>query len=186
VLTAAPGTTGDAVAGKSPCRTTTTVASTTTSAAATTTSPTTTPVDDDRGGHHHDGSRAHHQTAAATTTTTAAGGIWRPEMSTPWHWMIDHRLNLNDPKDMGLTDPAGNPLPGPAPLVYDIDWEMNPASVVSSLHAMGKKVICYVDVGVYEDYRGDAWKFPPAVIGSTDVGWDGSWWLTAAPMQPII
>jgi hypothetical protein len=121
--------------------------------------------------------------------------------------MIDHSLDLNNPKDMGLTDPNGVTLTNAVPQVYDIDGFMNgydpncnikdkngvcctapsesssciassnQVDVVKQLHAMGKKVICYVDLGVYEDYRPDAYKFPPEVIGSPDTGWQGSYWL---------
>jgi len=92
-------------------------------------------------------------------------------------WEIDHALDLNNAKDMGLTDPSGNTLNFLAPAVYDIDEEYNSASTVAALHAQGKTVICYVDVGVYENYRPDASSFPASVIGSKDAGWNGSFWL---------
>ena len=59
--------------------------------------------------------------------------------------------------------------------------------------AHGKQVIaiCYIDVGVYEGYRGDTHRFAKAqrklrartgnpharLWGNKDVGWDDSWWL---------
>ena len=63
--------------------------------------------------------------------------------------------------------------------VYDIDGEQTAAQTVAQLHARGPnvKVICYFDAGVYEDYRSDAGRFPPAVIGKPDTGWNGSYWL---------
>jgi len=109
--------------------------------------------------------------------------------------MIDHALDVNNPKDMGLVDPSGNALGSPPPEVYDIDGFFNGKDpncnvkdkngvcvqgendAVATLHAMGKKVICYIDVGVYENYRPDAYKFPQEVIGNTDAGWNGSYWL---------
>lgn len=93
--------------------------------------------------------------------------------------MIGHALDLNNPKDMGLVAPDGSALPSTIapPDVYDIDWEFNPASTVAALHRLGKKVICYVDVGVWEDYRGDANRFPKSVIGAKDHHWEGSFWL---------
>jgi uncharacterized protein (TIGR01370 family) len=56
--------------------------------------------------------------------------------------------------------------------VFDIDWEEDAASV-QSLHAAGKKVICYVSVGSWEDWRPDAADFPAAVIGKDYPGWPG-------------
>jgi len=111
--------------------------------------------------------------------------------------MIDHELDINSPKDMGLVEPNGNPISFPEPEMYDIDgflngydpnrnvvdengrynWNDPNNDVVAQLHTMGKKVICYLDVGVYEDYRPDAYKFPSAIIGNPDAGWTGSYWL---------
>jgi hypothetical protein len=56
--------------------------------------------------------------------------------------------------------------------VFDIDWEEG-ASVVSQLHQAGKKVICYVSVGSWEDWRPDASSFPAAVLGNDYPGWPG-------------
>ena len=112
-----------------------------------------------------------------------------------FQWMIDHALDVNNAKDMGLVSPSGVPLTSPPPDVYDIDGFYNGQDpncnvkdqagrcvqgendAVRELHARGKKVICYIDVGVYEDYRPDAYKFPREVIGKADSGWNGSYWL---------
>jgi hypothetical protein len=65
----------------------------------------------------------------------------------------------------------------PAPDVYDIDGELNSKATVDALHARGKKVVCYMDAGVYETYRSDASKFPAGIWGNADAGWAGSYWL---------
>ncbi len=134
---------------------------------------------------------------SGTPTVVPTPGVWRPAPNTPWHWMIDHALDTNNPKDMGLVDPRGNVLTFTAPLAYDIDgffngydpdrnvvdkdgrytWNDPNDDAVAKLHALGKKVICYIDVGAYETYRPDAYKFPAAVIGKANPDWDGSYWL---------
>ncbi len=140
----------------------------------------------------------HSSTSTPTLTphpTIGPGDVWQPALNTSWHWLIDHAIDLTNAKDMGLVDPNGNPLSAPAPVVYDIDGFYNGQDpycnikdkngvcfqgqndAVAQLHSMGKKVICYIDVGVYEAYRPDAYKFPASVIGSPDVGWNDSWWL---------
>lgn len=124
-----------------------------------------------------------------------ASTLWIPPVQLSWQWMIDHPLDVTNPKDMGLVDPNGNTLSYPAPQMYDIDGFINGIdpncnikqangactpnvnNSVSQLHAMGKKVVCYIDTGVYESYRPDAYKFPQSVIGSVDKGWNGSFWL---------
>jgi hypothetical protein len=123
----------------------------------------------------------------------SAPTIWKPPLEVDWQWMIDHALDINDATDMGRVSMTGTTLPEPQ--VYDIDGFFNghdpncnikdkngycvdgENDVVNQLHAKGKKVICYIDAGVYEDYRPDAYKFPPEVIGSTDPPWNESYWL---------
>jgi hypothetical protein len=100
------------------------------------------------------------------------------------HWNLGGAINVNNPKHVGERDFAGNVLPRPP--VIDIDGELNPKSTVDVLHSRGQKVICYIDAGVYEDYRSDAWKFPPEVIGAKDGNWDGSWWLDIRRLDVLL
>jgi hypothetical protein len=60
--------------------------------------------------------------------------------------------------------------------VYDIDGFEDSAAVVRTLHAAGRKVICYVNVGAYESFRPDTKDFPSSVLGKGN-GWDGERWL---------
>ncbi|HEX8967049.1 MAG TPA: endo alpha-1,4 polygalactosaminidase, partial [Chloroflexota bacterium] len=133
--------------------------------------------------------------AATSTPTANTSTLWAPALVTPWQWEIDHPIDVTNPKDMGLTDPNGNLLNFPTPVVYDIDGFDNGQdpncnvvtsagacaqgqnNAVQQLHAMGFKVVCYIDTGVYETYRPDAYKFPTSVIGNADSGWNGSYWL---------
>ena len=59
---------------------------------------------------------------------------------------------------------------------YDIDGFDNSAGEVSTLHAQGKHVICYIDVGTAENWRADNSSFPASVLGSSN-GWPGERWL---------
>ncbi|WP_109506298.1 endo alpha-1,4 polygalactosaminidase [Nocardioides speluncae] len=107
-------------------------------------------------------------------------GWWRPSAARPLtlHWVLGDRLDVHDPRSMGLRDHRGRKLP--APDVYDIDGELNPKSTVDLLHRRGKKAICYFDAGAYETYRRDAWKFrriEPRIWGKPDLGWNDSYWL---------
>ncbi|GAB3356266.1 endo alpha-1,4 polygalactosaminidase [Lysobacter tyrosinilyticus] len=117
---------------------------------------------------------------------------WQPTADKPlsFHWLLSTPLDLNDPVKMGLRDFSGRTLPEPD--VYDIDGEINPKSTVDALHARGKKVICYIDAGVYETYRSDAWKFQqitPQIWGKPDAGWEGHYWLDirrVAELEPVM
>ncbi|MFC8510815.1 endo alpha-1,4 polygalactosaminidase [Streptomyces sp. NPDC057411] len=85
--------------------------------------------------------------------------VWHPRPGTPWQWQLSGRL-----------DPSVD-----AP-VYDIDAFDHPASAVADLHRRGRKVICYVSTGAWEDFRPDAAKFPKALLGKGN-GWQGERWL---------
>jgi hypothetical protein len=106
------------------------------------------------------------------------------------HWMLDGPLNLSDPVQAGLLDLSGNPLPEPD--VFDIDGQLNSAATVTALHNKGKKVICYIEAGVYETYRHDAARFQalkPQIWGNADQGWENSYWLDirrVAELKPIM
>jgi hypothetical protein len=92
----------------------------------------------------------------ATTDGSNASSWWTPPVGTTWQWQIGG----------GTFDTTI------AAQAFDIDWEQN-ATAVQSLHAAGKKVICYVSVGSWEDWRSDAADFPAAVIGKDYPGWPG-------------
>ena len=61
--------------------------------------------------------------------------------------------------------------------IYDLDLFDTDPALIQSLHAEGKKVICYISVGSWEDWRPDASDFPSEVIGNDYEGWDGENWL---------
>jgi hypothetical protein len=98
--------------------------------------------------------------AAGDAAAGAAGsGHWQPGAGLRWQWQ--------------LSEPVGSVLDVK---VYDIDWESD-ASVVATLHAQGIRVICYVSVGSWEDFRPDAGDFPDSVIGNDYDGWPGEKYL---------
>ncbi|MER7665733.1 MULTISPECIES: endo alpha-1,4 polygalactosaminidase [unclassified Streptomyces] len=88
-----------------------------------------------------------------------SGGHWRPEPGLAWQWQLSGRL-----------DPAVD-VP-----VYDIDGFDHPRSTVADLHRRGRKVICYLSTGAWEDFRPDAGRFPKSVLGRGN-GWEGERWL---------
>jgi hypothetical protein len=85
---------------------------------------------------------------------------WIPPLQTSWQWQ------LTVPVDEGINT-----------AMYDVDMFENSASVVSSLHAAGRKVICYISAGTWERFRPDASQFPESVKGKKVDGWPGERWL---------
>jgi hypothetical protein len=83
----------------------------------------------------------------------------------------------------------GNYTDSVAADVYDIDGEDAPQSFIDDLHAKGRKVMCYISVGTWENWRKDAGQFPKRVIGRPDGGWKGERWIDVTQMsvlQPIM
>lgn len=73
--------------------------------------------------------------------------------------------------------------------VDDLDMFDTPASVVAKLHRLGRHVVCYVDVGTWENWRPDAKKFPRRVLGKKDGHWKGERWLdvrATSVLEPIM
>jgi len=73
--------------------------------------------------------------------------------------------------------------------VYDIDMFDSPQRFIDKLHAMRRKVVCYISVGTWENWRPDAAEFPKSVIGHPDGGWKGERWLDVTKrhiLEPIM
>lgn len=85
--------------------------------------------------------------------------IWQPTPGTTWQWQLSGVLDTSVPAQ-----------------VYDIDVFDHSSSVVAGLHAQGRKVICYMSAGAWEEFRPDAGDFPASVKGN-DNGWPGEKWL---------
>lgn len=87
--------------------------------------------------------------------------LWRPAVGATWQWQLDGL-----PVDTGVSA-----------AVYDIDLFDSDAALVAQLHAQGRKVICYISAGSWEEWRPDAGAFPAEVLGAAYDGWPGERWL---------
>ncbi|MFI5746187.1 endo alpha-1,4 polygalactosaminidase [Streptomyces sp. NPDC051644] len=98
-------------------------------------------------------------TGCTSAPEPAGTDRWRPEPGIGWQWQLSGRL-----------DPTVD-VP-----VYDIDGFEHKAAAVADLHRRGRKVICYLSTGAWEEFRPDAGKFPASVRGKGN-GWAGERWL---------
>jgi glycosyl hydrolase family 114 len=85
---------------------------------------------------------------------------WHPTVGLTWQWQIGNN-------DIDTSVEAD---------VYDVDLYVD-QSIIDELHARGRKVICYMSVGSYEDWRPDKDQFPREVLGRDYDGWKGEKWL---------
>ncbi len=101
----------------------------------------------------------------------STGSRWVPPQHLTWYWQIQGTVNNDEPV-----------------AAYDIDGFENTAAEVSTLHAKGIHVICYMDVGTSENYRPDYASFPASVQGDSN-GWPGEKWLDIrqlSVLEPIM
>ena len=92
--------------------------------------------------------------------TVAASSRWIPTTAESYQIQYDGKLDLSVDAD-----------------IYDLDMFDTKPSVVAKLHAMNRKVMCYVDVGTWEDWRPDAGNCPTSVLGHKAGHWKGERWL---------
>jgi endo-alpha-1,4-polygalactosaminidase (GH114 family) len=90
-----------------------------------------------------------------------ASEVWRPALNTTWQWQL-----AGESVDLSLDVE-----------MYDIDLFETDVSVVASLHEKGRKAVCYISAGSWEEWRPDAEQFPSSAIGKEYEGWPGEKWL---------
>jgi hypothetical protein len=92
-------------------------------------------------------------------TSVVVSAWWNPIPGTTWQWQLQGNLDASYQVQM-----------------YDLDMFNTTATIIQQLHAQNAKVICYINVGAYENWRPDASSFPQVVIGNSN-GWPGENWL---------
>ncbi len=93
---------------------------------------------------------------------------WHPNVGLTWQWQIgDNDIDTSIPAD-----------------VYDIDLYVD-QTVIDELHSKGRKVICYISVGSWEDWRPDKDSFPSEVLGKDYEGWKGERWLDIRQIEDL-
>jgi hypothetical protein len=106
---------------------------------------------------------------AATETEVPVAGWWQPEAGACWQIQF-----TGEPIDTSLDVD-----------VYDLDLFDTPVELVQQLHADRKRVICYINVGAWEDWRPDADGFPAEVMGNEYEGWPGERWLDVSNIDAL-
>jgi hypothetical protein len=109
---------------------------------------------------------------AIDRAASAPAQRWIPAPGETYQIQYDGKLDLSNPAK-----------------IYDLDMFDTPDSIVVKLHAKDRRVMCYIDVGTWENWRPDAGKFPKSVLGKPDGHWPGERWLDirqTSVLEPIM
>jgi cysteinyl-tRNA synthetase, unknown class len=91
----------------------------------------------------------------------ASGENWyQPAVGVTWQWQLKGTVNTEYEVEL-----------------YDVDLFDSADSLVTSLQASNKKVICYFSAGSYENWRSDIDSFNPTDLGNFLDGWPDEQWL---------
>jgi hypothetical protein len=108
---------------------------------------------------------------AATSTfapSATTGSWWVPPSGVAW------QIQLLDGIDTGY-DVA----------VFDVDLVDTDQATIDELHGAGRRVICYLSAGSYEDWRPDAGAYPDDVLGLALEGWPGERWIDIRRLDAV-
>lgn len=108
---------------------------------------------------------------------TATADEWPPVLNADpnvqppkWDWQLASPVTLNNDSGIGI---------------YDIDMFDNETNgMVGLLKSYGKKVICYVNVGAYEEWRDDEHLFPRSIMGNVYDRFPNEKWLDIRDVNP--
>jgi len=108
-------------------------------------------------------------TTTPPTTTTPTPTWWTPTSAAPisWYWQLQGTIINQNVQ------------------VYDVDGFDTSAAEVAALHALGAKVICYINVGAAENWRSDYGSFPASVQGAAVGGFPGEYWLDISQLSVL-
>jgi hypothetical protein len=119
---------------------------------------------------------------------TARGACWRPALNARWQYQLQGvgAYASTGGINVGISATPYTGGSAVSPSVFDIDLYVDQAvsgnnstlntAAISAIHGAGKKAICYVSAGSWENWRPDANQFPASVIGNKN-GWAGEKWL---------
>ncbi|MFB0632177.1 endo alpha-1,4 polygalactosaminidase [Streptomyces sp. AB3(2024)] len=106
-------------------------------------------------------------TAVTPVPSPAPGGRWQPLPGTAWQWQLSGGLD------------ASVDVP-----VYDIDGFLTSKEEVAGLKKAGRRTICYISTGAWEDFRPDSGDFPKDMLGEGN-GWKGERWIDVRRLADV-
>jgi hypothetical protein len=105
--------------------------------------------------------------AGSLPEPVACDGCYAPALQTSWQWQLQGTVDTS-------VDVA----------MYDIDGFEATTDLITQLHNDGRKVVCYLSAGSWENFRPDAGDFPTSVLGRSN-GWPGERWLDLRKLRVL-
>jgi hypothetical protein len=93
---------------------------------------------------------------------------WAPAVGASWQYQLQGEIDTSVDADVYILD------------LFDVD-----ESVIEELHRAGRRVVCYVNAGAYEEWRPDASAFPEEIIGEPLRNWPGEFWLDIRRLEML-
>jgi len=106
------------------------------------------------------------------TPPVACVRCWRPSPHPTWQWQLSATLDTRV-----------------RARIYDVDLFDTTSAQVVKLHRLGRKAVCYIDAGSWENYRPDAARYAKSLVGKKLQGWPQERWLDIrriAKLGPLI
>ncbi|MFK0047071.1 endo alpha-1,4 polygalactosaminidase [Streptomyces sp. NPDC090741] len=101
----------------------------------------------------------------------APGERWQPRPGVSWQWQLTGKLDTSVKA-----------------AVYDVDGFTTTKEQVDGLKKAGRRTVCYLSTGAWEEFRPDAGAFPKVLLGEGN-GWEGERWLDIrrlAELEPLM
>ncbi|MBI4728406.1 MAG: endo alpha-1,4 polygalactosaminidase [Acidobacteria bacterium] len=119
------------------------------------------------------------QIEAAPLGGASAGAVrapdlvpWPPKPGTTWQIQFSGRIDTTVPAQ-----------------VFDFDGFDTAAALVDEVHATGRRVVCYLNAGGWENWRPDKESYPESVLGKPLDDWPGERWVDVRQrdaLRPIL
>jgi hypothetical protein len=90
----------------------------------------------------------------------ADAALWHPASNTTWQIQFSGNIDLSVNVD-----------------AFDLDMFETTARMVRRIHRDGRRAVCYINAGAWENWRPDTGDYPSAVKGKPLDGWPGERWL---------
>lgn len=107
-----------------------------------------------------DPGRADTRGNAAPEQAGSSVPYWVPAPGASWQWQLSGALDFEVDAE-----------------IFDVDYETTTQADLDRLKQDGRRTVCYLSVGSWEEFRPDAAEFPDAVLGEVLDGWPDERWL---------